>query len=185
MSDWEESGEVIDAEVTLSIQDEMPSGPEAVLDGSWEIRQRMPFSVQRSSSRQGKGGEEGGMGERGGAEVLKQEELRHWALSRSDSMASQAPLSLCPITNTRTSWSVYLPPLHKHPSLSMSLHKHTHIMVYIPSQTPHSLYVLSRSHSTLRTGLMPSKYYTTVFRLLNEDHLSLEEGVVQCDLCGC
>ena len=66
----------IDAEVALSIQDEMPSGPEAVLDGSWEIRQRMPFSVQRSSSGQGKGGEEGGTGERGGAEELKQEEKK-------------------------------------------------------------------------------------------------------------
>ena len=58
---WQ-SGEAIDAE------DEMPSGPEAVLDGRWEIRQRMPFSVQRSLSGQGKGGEEVGMGERGGAE---------------------------------------------------------------------------------------------------------------------
>ena len=73
---WQ-SGEAIDAEVALSIQDEMPSGPEAVLDGSWEIRQRMPFSVQRSSSGQGKGGEEGGMGERGGAEELKQEEKKN------------------------------------------------------------------------------------------------------------
>ena len=82
-------GEAIDADVALSIHDEMPSGPEAVLDGSWEIRWRMPFSEQRSSAGQGKGGEEGGMGERGGAEELKQEEkkeLRHWALSRSDSM---------------------------------------------------------------------------------------------------
>ena len=51
--------------MTLSIQDERPSGQETVLDGSWEIRQRMQFSVQRSSSGQGKGGEEGGMGERG------------------------------------------------------------------------------------------------------------------------
>ena len=55
---WQ-SGDAIDAEVVLSIQDEMPSGPEAVSEGSWEIRQRMPFSVQRSSSVQGKGGEEG------------------------------------------------------------------------------------------------------------------------------
>ena len=31
-------GEAIDADVALSIHDEMPSGPEAVLDGSLEIR---------------------------------------------------------------------------------------------------------------------------------------------------
>ena len=52
---WQ-SGEAIGAEVALSIQDEMLSGPEAVLDGSCKIRQRMPFSVQRSSSGEGRRG---------------------------------------------------------------------------------------------------------------------------------
>ena len=58
------------------IHDEMPSGPEAVFDGSLEIRHWMPFSVQRARER----AEKGGMGERGGAVILKQEvnnEFRH------------------------------------------------------------------------------------------------------------
>ena len=48
---WQ-GGEVMDAEVALNIQDEMPSGSEAVLDDSWVIRQCMPLTVQRSSSGQ-------------------------------------------------------------------------------------------------------------------------------------
>ena len=49
----------------------------------------MLLSVRRNSLGQGDGEEEGGIEERGGIEVLKQDEkklLRHYALSRSDSV---------------------------------------------------------------------------------------------------
>ena len=78
MTKWGGGGAICE-EVALSIHEEMPSGPVAVFNGSLEMRHRMLSLVQRSSSGQGKGGE------RGGAEELKQE-VRHWALLRSDSM---------------------------------------------------------------------------------------------------
>ena len=66
----------------------MPSGPEAVLDGRLEMRERISFSEHKSSLGQEERGVEGGRGERGGTEVFKQDEkkeLRHSALSRLDS----------------------------------------------------------------------------------------------------
>ena len=72
----------------LSIQEEMPSGPEEVLGGRFEMREIMSLSVHRSGLGLGMGSESGGMGERGGAEELKHDEkkeLRHCALSEFDS----------------------------------------------------------------------------------------------------
>ena len=73
--------------VDFSIQDDMPSGPEAVLEGRQERRLTTRSSVQRSELGQGSGGVEGGRGDSGEADELKHElkkELRQEALSRSD-----------------------------------------------------------------------------------------------------
>ena len=73
--------------VDFSIQDEMPSGPEAVLEGRRERRLTTRSSLQRSELGKGSGGVEGGRGDNGEADELKHElkkELRQKALSRSD-----------------------------------------------------------------------------------------------------
>ena len=57
----------------------------AVFDSSLEIFHQMPFSVQRSSSRQGKSGEKGGMEKERGRGIVTNE-FSHWALPRSDSI---------------------------------------------------------------------------------------------------
>ena len=54
MTKW---GGAICEEVALSIHEEMPSGPVAVFNGSLEMRHQMLLLVQRSSSGQGKRGE--------------------------------------------------------------------------------------------------------------------------------
>ena len=72
----------------LSIQEEMPSGPEEVLGGRFEMREIMSISEHRNGLGLGRGSESGGMRERGGAEELKHDEkkeLRHCALSEFDS----------------------------------------------------------------------------------------------------
>ena len=81
-------GLAMEEAVARSIHEEMPSGLEAVLAGRVEISETMSSSEQRSELGQGEGKEVGGMGERVGAEELKQVEnkwLRHQASSKSDS----------------------------------------------------------------------------------------------------
>ena len=65
-------GKEIAGAAALSIREEMPSGPEEVLQGRFEMRVMMSLSVQRNSLGQewGRGGR---MGERGGAAELKHE----------------------------------------------------------------------------------------------------------------
>ena len=65
-------GKAIAGAAALSIQEEMPSGPEEVLQGRFDMRVMMSLSVQRNSLGQ-EWGRGGGMGERGGAAELKHE----------------------------------------------------------------------------------------------------------------
>ena len=51
----------------LSIQEEMPSGPEEVLGGRFEMREIISLSEHRRRLGLGMRSESGGMGERGGA----------------------------------------------------------------------------------------------------------------------
>ena len=81
-------GVAMERAVAFSIQEEMPSGPDVVLEGRFEMRVTMSLSEHKSEVGQERGSENGGMGERGGVEVLKHDakkELRHWALSVFDS----------------------------------------------------------------------------------------------------
>ena len=85
MKIWERGREIEEA-VAFKRKEDIPSGPEAVLGGRLEMRERMVSSVQRSDSGQ-KGDNKGGKGSRGGAFELKQEvknELRHSAFSLSE-----------------------------------------------------------------------------------------------------
>ena len=63
-------GKAIAGAAALSIREEMPSGPEEVLQGRFEMRVMMSLSVQRNSLGQ-EWGRGGGMGERGGTAELK------------------------------------------------------------------------------------------------------------------
>ena len=54
----------------------MPSGPEEVLGGRFEMREIMSLSEHRSGLGLGRGSESGGMGERGGVEELKHDETQ-------------------------------------------------------------------------------------------------------------
>lgn len=70
--------------VDLSIQAEIPSGPDAVLEGRFKIRVIMSLLEHSREVGQVGGSGSGGMGEGGGVEVLKHDEkkeLRHWVLS--------------------------------------------------------------------------------------------------------
>ena len=81
-------GAAIEWAVDLSIQEEMPSGPEEVLEGRFEMREIVSLSEHRREEGQEGGIGKGGTGGRGGEARLKQEEkkeLRHWALSEFDS----------------------------------------------------------------------------------------------------
>ena len=65
-------GKAIAGAAALSIREEMPSGPEEVLQGRFDMRVMTSLSVQRNSLGQ-EWGRGGGMGERGGAAELKHE----------------------------------------------------------------------------------------------------------------
>ena len=82
---WER-GRAIEGAVAFRREEEMWSGPEAVLDGRLDIREMINYSVHKELGHVG-GRKMGGVGLKGGAELLKQEEkneLRQSALSESD-----------------------------------------------------------------------------------------------------
>ena len=76
----------------LQHPEQMPSGPEAVLEGRREMREIISPSEQRSLVGQGGREVKEGSGDSGGVDLLKQEEkkeLRQWALSELDLIKSR------------------------------------------------------------------------------------------------